>query len=45
MPDVVGLGCSCIDFLGIVPHQLRFDEEVDMLDSLQQGEAKWPPPW
>ena len=35
--DVIGLGCSCIDFLGIVPHLPRLDEEVEMIESMQQG--------
>ncbi len=35
--DVIGLGCSCIDFLGIVPRLPRLDEEIEMVDSMQQG--------
>ena len=35
--DVVGLGCACLDFLGIVPHMPDQDEQVWMSDSIQQG--------
>ncbi len=35
--DVVGLGCACLDFLGIVPHLPDQDEQVWMSDSTQQG--------
>jgi sugar/nucleoside kinase (ribokinase family) len=31
------LGCSCIDFLGIVPRLPRLDEEIELLDSTLQG--------
>jgi ribokinase len=37
MSEVIGLGCSCIDFLGIVPHLPRLDEEIEMLESTLQG--------
>lgn len=37
MFDVVGLGCSCLDFFGIVPRLPGLDEEVQMLQSIQQG--------
>ena len=35
--DVVGLGCACLDFLGIVPHLPDQDDQVWMSDSTQQG--------
>ena len=35
--DVVGLGCTCLDFLGIVPHLPDQDDQVWMSDSTQQG--------
>lgn len=35
--DVAGLGCACLDFLGIVPHLPDQDEQVWMRDSTQQG--------
>lgn len=35
--DVVGLGCACLDFLGIVPRRPDRDEQVWMSDSTQQG--------
>ena len=35
--DVAGLGCACLDFLGIVPHMPDQDEQVWMSDSTQQG--------
>ena len=35
--DVAGLGCACLDFLGIVPHLPDQDEQVWMSDSTQQG--------
>ena len=35
--DVVGLGCACLDFLGIVPQLPDQDEQVWMSDSTQQG--------
>ena len=35
--DVVGLGCACLDFLGIVPHLPNQDDQVWMSDSTQQG--------
>ncbi len=37
MFDVVGLGCSCLDFFGVVPHIPGLDEEIEMLESTQQG--------
>ena len=37
MFDVVGLGCSCLDFLGVVPRIPGLDEEIEMLESTQQG--------
>ena len=37
MFDVVGLGCSCLDFIGVVPHIPGLDEEIEMLVSTQQG--------
>ncbi len=35
--DVVGLGCACLDFLGIVPRLPAGDEQIWMSDSTQQG--------
>ncbi len=35
--DVVGLGCACLDFLGIVPGLPDQDEQVWMSHSTQQG--------
>ncbi len=35
--DVAGLGCACLDFLGIVPHLPDRDDQVWMSDSTQQG--------
>ena len=35
--DVVGLGCACLDFLGIVPRLPARDEQVWMRQSTQQG--------
>ena len=35
--DVAGLGCACLDFLGIVPHLPDQDDQVWMSDSTQQG--------
>ncbi|MDE2726765.1 MAG: PfkB family carbohydrate kinase [Gemmatimonadota bacterium] len=35
--DVVGLGCACLDFLGVVPHLPDQDDQVWMSDSTQQG--------
>lgn len=35
--DVVGLGCACLDFLGIVPHLPHRDDQVWMNESTQQG--------
>lgn len=35
--DVVGLGCACLDFLGIVSHLPDQDDQVWMSDSTQQG--------
>ncbi|MXY50813.1 MAG: carbohydrate kinase family protein [Gemmatimonadetes bacterium] len=35
--DVVGLGCACLDFLGIVPHLPDQDDQIWMSDSTQQG--------
>ncbi|MXX04715.1 MAG: carbohydrate kinase family protein [Gemmatimonadetes bacterium] len=35
--DVVGVGCACLDFLGIVPHLPDQDDQVWMSDSTQQG--------
>ena len=37
MFDVVGLGCGCFDFIGIVPHIPTVDEEIQMLETSQQG--------
>ena len=37
MFDVVGLGCNCFDFLGIIPYIPGLDEEIQMLESSQQG--------
>ena len=37
MYDVVGLGCSCLDFFGVVPRFPGLDEEVEMFQSVQQG--------
>lgn len=34
---VAGLGCACLDFLGIVPHLPKQDEQVWMSASTQQG--------
>jgi len=35
--DVFGLGCACLDFLGIVPRLPAQDEQIWMSDSTQQG--------
>ena len=35
--DVVGLGCACLDFLGIVPRLPEMDEQIWMSESTQQG--------
>ena len=35
--DVAGLGCACLDFLGIVPHLPDRDDQVWMSGSTQQG--------
>lgn len=35
--DAVGIGCACLDFLGIVPRLPDQDEQVWMSDSTQQG--------
>jgi sulfofructose kinase len=37
MFDVVGLGCACVDFLGVVPYMPGLDEEIQMLEASQQG--------
>ncbi len=37
MFDVVGLGCSCFDWLGVVPRLPGPDEEIHMLETKQQG--------
>ena len=37
MFEVVGLGCSCFDLLGVVPHLPGPDEEIRMLETKQQG--------
>ena len=41
MYDVVGLGCSCLDFFGVVPRLPGLDEEIEMLQSVQQGGGTW----
>ena len=35
--DVLGLGCACLDFLGIVPKMPGLDDEISMISSSQQG--------
>ena len=35
--DVVGLGASCLDFIGVVPKFPKRDEEIEMLESTYQG--------
>ena len=37
MFDVVGLGCACVDFLGVVPYMPGLDEEIQMLAASRQG--------
>lgn len=37
MFDVVGLGCACVDFLGIVPYMPGLDDEIQMLAASRQG--------
>lgn len=37
MFDVVGLGCACVDFLGVVPFMPGLDEEIQMLAASRQG--------
>ena len=37
MFDVVGVGCCCFDLLGVVPHLPGLDEEIEMLETSQQG--------
>ena len=38
--DVIGLGCACLDFLGVVPTKPEMDDQVWMVDSIQQGGGK-----
>ena len=33
--DAIGLGCSCLDFLGIVPYIPGLDEEIEMVEVSQ----------
>ena len=35
--DVIGLGCACLDFLGIVHRLPEVDEQIWMSESTQQG--------
>ena len=35
--EVVGLGCACVDFLGVVPYMPGLDEEIQMLAASRQG--------
>jgi len=35
--DVVGLGHSAVDYLGIVPHYPTLDEKMEMLEFTKQG--------
>ena len=35
--DVVGLGCSALDYLGVVPRRPRVDEKIEMSDFTRQG--------
>ena len=35
--EVAGLGCACVDFLGVVPYMPGLDEEIQMLAASQQG--------
>jgi len=35
--DVIGMGCCCWDFLGLVPHYPALDEKVGMSELVQQG--------
>ena len=37
MFDVVGLGCCCLDFLGVLPRLPELDEEIQLLETSQQG--------
>ncbi len=37
MSDVVGLGCACVDFLGVVPYMPGLDDEIQMLAASRQG--------
>ena len=37
MYDVVGLGCACVDFLGVVPYMPGLDDEIQMLAASRQG--------
>lgn len=37
MFDVVGLGCACVDFLGVVPYMPGLDDEIQMLAASRQG--------
>ncbi len=37
MFDVVGLGCCCLDFLGVIPRLPELDEEIQLLQTSQQG--------
>lgn len=38
--DVVGLGCACLDFLGVIPKKPEVDSQVWMSNSTQQGGGK-----
>lgn len=38
--DVVGLGCACLDFIGVVPNNPKIDSQVWMSESTQQGGGK-----
>ena len=35
--DVVGLGCCCLDLLGIIPGMPEVGDEIELLDLSQQG--------
>ena len=35
--DVIGLGCACLDFLGVVHRLPEMDEQIWMSESTQQG--------
>lgn len=35
--DVIGMGCCCWDYLGIVPHYPALDEKIALAELVQQG--------